>query len=84
MGAAAGDRSSIDITRAASGDIEGNLDAKGYQEAQKRIIGEIPDPTFGYLRGSSAGVSEERRCFSEQLDRLGFAQSSACRPLREE
>ena len=37
--------------RATSGEIVGNLLPDGYKEKQ-RIIGEIPDPIFGYLRGS--------------------------------
>ena len=39
--------------RATSGEIVGNLDANGYLEAKRRTIGEVPDPTFGYLRGSA-------------------------------
>ena len=46
-----GNQSAINIIRAAAGEIVGNLDSDEYQEAEKRIIGEIPDPAFGYMRG---------------------------------
>ena len=54
-----GNQSAINIMRAASGEIVRNLDSKGYQEAKQRISGEIPDPTFGYLIGSSSGYREK-------------------------
>ena len=44
-----GNHTSIDIMRATSDEIVGNLDSKGYQGVP-RIGGEIPDPTVGYLR----------------------------------
>ena len=37
----------------ASGEIVGNLDSNGYRGETKRIMGEIPGPTFVYLRGIS-------------------------------
>ena len=76
--------SAIGIMRDASGGIVGNPDPKGYNGEKQRIVGEIPDPTFGYNRGFEMGVSEERRSFAEQLDRRGLVQSIVCRPLWEE
>ena len=76
--------SAINIMRDASGGIVGNPDPKGYNGEKQRIVGEIPDPTFGYNRGFEMGVSEERRSFAEQLDRRGLVQSIVCRPLWEE
>ena len=42
-----GKHSAINITRTATGGIVDNVVSDGYQEEKKRIIGEIPDPTFG-------------------------------------
>lgn len=48
-------QSAINLTESASGAIVGKLDSDIHKSETKRISSEIPDPTFGYLRGSSMG-----------------------------
>ena len=47
-----GNHSAINIMRATSNEILGNLDLEGYHGDNQRISGEIHGPSFGYLRGS--------------------------------
>ena len=42
-----------------SDEIVGKLDPNSYKSEMKRISSEIPDPAFGYLRGSSAGYQRK-------------------------
>ena len=62
-----GEHLAIDLMRAASGDIVGNPDSKGYQGAMKRIRGERHDPTVGYLRGSLMEYREKDGAFRNNL-----------------
>ena len=54
-----GHKSAINIKWAASDEIVGNLDSDGYRDEKKRIVGEIPDPTFGYRRRIPMGYREK-------------------------
>ena len=54
-----GARSAINLMRTTSGVIVGHLDSKGYKGDMGGISGEIPDPTFGYMRSSSPEYREK-------------------------